>query len=319
MDHQSINLDSITTSDIEHLRPPRNDVDPWKPYHWLVEPEFSRAKQLEDVTTVFLTNRECPFRCLMCDLWKNTLTKPTPRGAIPAQIRFALAQLPPAAHIKLYNSGNFFDRAAIPSDDYAEIISLVSGFKTVIVENHPKLCGPVCLEFRDRLEGAELEIALGLETIHEPTLAQLNKQMTVDDFRRAAEYLRSAGIYVRAFVLLRPPGMTEVEGIERALESISFAFDVGADVVSVIPTRGGNGIMERLAEAGAFHPPNLRSLERVLEVALSWCRGRVFADVWDVNSISHCTNCVSMRKDRLHQMNITQQVPPHVSCEMCCL
>ena len=26
-----------------------------------------------DVATLFLTNRECPFRCLMCDLWKNTL------------------------------------------------------------------------------------------------------------------------------------------------------------------------------------------------------------------------------------------------------
>ncbi|MEX0725761.1 MAG: radical SAM protein [Planctomycetaceae bacterium] len=312
-----MNLSTITTSDIERLRPPRNGVDPWKPYHLLVEPEFSRGGRLEDVATVFLTNRECPFRCLMCDLWKNTLIQPTPRGAILAQVRYALARLPPASHIKLYNSGNFFDRAAIPADDYDEIIASIAEFETVIVENHPKLCGPACIEFRNRLGGAEFEIAMGLETIHEPTLARLNKQMTADDFRRATEFLRSAGIFVRAFVLLRPPGMTEEAGIEWALKSVEFAFDAGADVVSVIPTRGGNGIMEVLAQTGEFQPPGLCALETVHETALIWNRGRVFADVWDIERFAECADCVSRRKERLHLMNATQRIQPRVECETC--
>ena len=36
------------------------------------------------------------------------------QGDIPAQIAYALDQLPPARQIKLYNSGNFFDHQAIP-------------------------------------------------------------------------------------------------------------------------------------------------------------------------------------------------------------
>src|SRR5712692_3931595 len=87
----------------------KNRLDPWQPHAYLVEPERSGAGELVDVATLFLTNRECPYRCLMCDLWKNTLDERVPAGAIPAQIRFASEHLPPARWIKLYNSGSFFD------------------------------------------------------------------------------------------------------------------------------------------------------------------------------------------------------------------
>lgn len=61
----------------------------------------------------------------MCDLWTSTLPGDTPRGAIPAQIRAALAELPPARRIKLYNAGSFFDPKAIPPDDDGEIADLL--------------------------------------------------------------------------------------------------------------------------------------------------------------------------------------------------
>ena len=48
----------------------------------------------------------------MCDLWRHTLDEPTPDGAIPKQIEFALERLPQASVVKLYNTGKFFDSAA---------------------------------------------------------------------------------------------------------------------------------------------------------------------------------------------------------------
>ena len=75
----------------------------------------------------------------MCDLWVNTLDAAVPRGAIARQIRDALATLPPARQIKLYNAGSFFDPQAIPVDDYEEIAAAVAGFDRVIVESHPGL------------------------------------------------------------------------------------------------------------------------------------------------------------------------------------
>jgi uncharacterized Fe-S cluster-containing MiaB family protein len=110
----------------------------------------------------------------MCDLWKNTTEESVPRGAIPTQIRNALASLPPARRIKLYNSGSFFDPQAVPPEDYGEIASLLAGFERVIVESHPALVGRACARFTDLL-GADLEVAMGLETAH-PMLAKLNKR-----------------------------------------------------------------------------------------------------------------------------------------------
>lgn len=307
---------SATDADIVAARPARNAVDPQRPYAFLVEPERSAAGRVEDVATIFLTNRECPFRCLMCDLWKNTTTESVPVGAIPGQIEYALARLPAAEHIKLYNSGNFFDHKAIPPEDYTAIAERVAGFRTVIVENHPRLCGGEVPRFRDLLPG-ELEVALGLETVHPEALAALNKRMTVDDFDRAVEFLLGAGVAVRAFILLKPPGMDEAEGVEWALRSIGHAFAVGVRCCSVIPTRAGNGIMERLEEQGLFAPPKLSSLELVFDAALglSAGRGRVFVDLWDIERFAECEKCVARRKERLQRMNLEQVVEPPVECE----
>src|SRR4051794_30953722 len=174
-------------------RGPKNRLDPWRPYAFLNEPERAATGEIVEVATLFLTNRECPYRCLMCDLWKNTLDSRVPVGAIPAQIVWALERLPPARQIKLYNAGSFFDNQAIPPEDDTEIAHLVSGFERVIVECHPPLVGNRCLRFAQRLSG-KLEVALGLETAHEPTLERLNKRFAVADFRRSAALLRANAI-----------------------------------------------------------------------------------------------------------------------------
>ncbi len=297
----------LNTADILSARGPRNAVNVFRPYHFLVEDECSRHGCAESVATIFLTNRECPFHCLMCDLWKNTIVQDTPVGAIPEQIDFALQQLPPAQHIKLYNSGNFFDPRAIPRADWSGIAERVRCFDTVIVENHPSLCNDRCGEFQ-QLCGTQLEVALGLETSHPQTLARLNKQMTVDDFARACESLLKQSIVIRAFILLKPPETSEEQGIERAINSIQFAFECGVDCCAIIPVRSGNGIMEQLASAGVFSPPRLSSLEIVLREALSWKRGRVFADLWDAAQFADSPEMAELQISRLEQMNLTQSV-----------
>ncbi len=305
----------LTDRWILEQRPPKAPVDPWRPYAFFVESERTAHGRIEDVATIFLTNRECPFRCLMCDLWKQTTDRRVPDGAVPAQIAYALSRLPGAAHVKLYNAGNFFDAQAIPTADHARIAEQLRPFKTVIVECHPLLVGPRCLEFRDRLHAA-LEVAMGLETVHPEVLPRLNKRMTLADFRRAASFLSAHGIAARAFVLLRAPFLTEAEGVEWAERSIDFAFDAGIECCAVIPTRGGNGAMERLSERGDFAPPRLESLEEVMEYGLGVSRNRrVFADLWDVERFYPCPRCGPARAARLLAMNRTQAVPPRVQCD----
>jgi radical SAM enzyme (TIGR01210 family) len=298
----------------------RNAVDAGRAYAELTEEEPAGSGETVSISTIFLTNRECPWRCLMCDLWRNTLPDSVPAGAIPAQIRDSLARLPPARWVKLYNAGSFFDPKAIPRDDYAAIARLLSGAERVIVESHPALCADATLELRDLL-AAELEVGLGLETIHPGVLPRLNKRMTLDTFRRAAAFLREAGISVRVFVLVGLPFVSHREALDWALRSVEFAFDCGAEVVSLIPTRTGNGALDALEERGEFSPPDLAMLEEAIEAGLALGgglgRGRVLADLWDLERFSRCGRCFPHRAERLRTMNLAQAAAPPVSCDVC--
>lgn len=291
-------------------------LDPMRAYATTIEEELDASGALVPTVVVFLTNRECPFRCVMCDLWVNTLDATVPRDAIAGQIRAALAESAPTKprQIKLYNAGSFFDPQAIPPEDDEEIAAAIASFDRVIVEAHPAfLSGPYgerCLRFRDRLRG-RLEVAIGLETAHPETLARLNKRMTIESFRRAAAFLRDNDIDLRVFVLLNPPFMAATDAIEWACRSIDLAADCGATACSIIPTRDGNGAVGT-AEV-PYERPRLAALEQVIEYGISLGGLRVFADLWDVERLFDCS-CSKRRAERLRTMNLEQRVPPPVTC-----
>jgi hypothetical protein len=294
----------------------RETLDPLKPYLFFVEQELSASGDILPVATIFLTNRECPWRCVMCDLWRNTLTTAVPLGAIPSQIDFALSQQPAARVLKLYNSGSFFDARAIPVEDHPAIADRANNFGRLIVEIHPALVSDDCLRFRDRLK-CRFEIAMGLETVHPDILPKLNKRMTLQQFSSAATFLRTHNIDLRVFVLVQPPFMQFEEAVLWAQRSIDFAFDCGAAAVTVIPTRGGNGAMEALAANGQFSAPRLETLEDSFSYGLSLKRGRVFADLWDAGKIPSCLACRTPRIARLRRMNLSQTDLSPVRCQSC--
>ena len=297
-------------------RGPRHPVDPERAVAALVETEPDEAGRPVPVATIFLANRECPWRCLMCDLWKNTTTESVPPGAIPAQIRSALAGLPAARRVKLYNAGSFFDPKAIDPEDYGDIASAVGGFDRVIVESHPALVGDACLRFRDLVSG-RLEVAVGLETVHPEILPRLNKRMTLDQFEGAAALLARERIALRVFVLLGLPFLSPEESLAWAGRSVDFAFLCGATAVSIIPTRGGNGALEALDRAGEFRAPLLADLEAALAAGLALRRGRVFADLWNLEEFRACAACFEDRRRRLAAMNLGQKALAPVACDAC--
>lgn len=297
-------------------RPPRTVVSDRKPYAYFIEEECGVDGPVEAVATILLSNRECPFRCTMCDLWRNTLTKTVPTGAIPAQIDFGLRRLEPARTVKLYNSGSFFDARAIPPADYEAIAAHVRDFDRVIVECHPAFVGERCVAFRDLLAG-RLEVAMGLETAHPDVLQKLNKRMTLEQFAVAADFLRGSDIDLRVFILVQPPFMRAEETLYWAERSLDFAFDCGAIATTLIPTRGGNGAMEALERAGMFVAPELSTLEEAVAYGILLRRGRVFCDLWDANRGRECEHCFEARVHRLREMNLRQMLTPAVHCASC--
>jgi radical SAM enzyme (TIGR01210 family) len=303
----------------------RPQHDPWRYQGVLVETERAGDGAIARVATVFLTGRECPWRCAMCDLWKYTTATDTPPGAITSQLRAAREAVADqaVAGIKLYNASNFFDPRAVPEADYDGIAATLAGLSRVIVESHPSLVGPRVDRFNGALArhrtaaepAARLEVAIGLETVHPEALDQLNKRVTLEQFEAAARALELRGIGLRVFLLILPPFVPAAEQDEWLSRSIEASIEYGASAISLIPTRPGNGTLEALAMTGSFAAPDLNDVERSFAIALSQARGRarVFVDLWDLERLAHCADCFGPRRDRLQAMNLQQtQLPSHV-------
>ena len=303
---------------IEGLRGEKSALDPEKAYLSFLEQERDASGAIVPVAALFLTNRACPIDCLVCDLWRNTLDEVVPPGAIPRQIATALAGLPSARQVKLYNAGSFFDPGAIPVEERPAIAEAVRSFDRVIVECHPAFLGPAPRSFARSIDG-RLEVAVGLETIHPEILPRLNKRMTLGDFDRAADFLLACDMDLRAFVIVGLPWLEEAESVDWAIRSAAHAFDRGATVVSLIPTRSGNGALDELARRGEFREPSLAALERAAAGALEAAagRGRLFVDTWELERFAACPACGAARRERLGRMNFEQRMGAIVSCPVC--
>lgn len=297
----------------------RIPLDPQLPYAFLRELETGPDGRQLRVDTLFLTNRECPFRCVMCDLWKHTLSAPTPKGAIPAQIRYALDRLPADGEVlKLYNSGNFMDKKAIPAADYQDIILLTHRYRRLVLENHPNLCNEALLRFRDLLHpDTELEIAMGIETVHPDVLQRLGKSMTLEDLEKASLFCSSNGIFMRGFILLHAPvlGIEEMKDPLTArswtLKSVHEAERMGFGSVSLIPLRPE--LLQTDGDSCHEQAPTLDEVEITMkELFLSrqvpkspaistQHRMRIFLDLWELEKHPE-----THRVERLRQMNVDQ-------------
>jgi radical SAM enzyme (TIGR01210 family) len=309
----------------------RTPHDVWRYQNLIVEDERTAEGPVARVATVFLTGRECPWRCVMCDLWRDTIATDTPAGAIPAQIASARRALDQdregVTEMKLYNAGSFFDPRAVPEGDYHEIAGHLGGLARVIVEAHPALIGSRVDRFlaelhRHRVAAGvpvSLEIAMGLETANPAALERLHKRMTVDEFAVAADALKNRGVALRVFLLVSPPFVPPDEQDAWLLHSVDVAFSCGAAVITLVPTRPGNGALEAVAASGDFRAPRLEDVERSLDLAQARDRhrGRIFVDLWDLERFAPCRHCFEARRQRLHAMNLEQRPLPRPSCPHC--
>jgi len=327
----------------------------YKPSDYFEEEEVISPGFGSKALAIILQARECPWVCVMCDLWRGTRESTLPQNSITRQIEFVYKNLGylsgnscemlkkrtwyagfsreirnhPTRIIKLYNAGSFFDAASIPPEEYYTIAQRVVGFDRVIVECHPKLVGNRILDFLECLKKAvdetglseppKLEVGMGLEVADDRVLALLNKKMNCADFERACNFLRKHGIDVRAFILANPPFITQDYFVELAMKSAKFAFDCGVNRVVFIPTRAKNGAMEFLEKNGYFSRISIGTLESILEHAVKLKRGIAVVDTWEIEGgvDEICKSCFGHRVKRLTDIGFAQKPMPRVHCKTC--
>ena len=169
----------------------------------------------------------------------------------------------PVTGMKLYNAGSFFDPRAVPDTDYDDVAEalagLVAGDRRIASGAHRSAGRSIARMRSARRRSSDgpaiqLEVAMGLETAHPEALDRLNKRFTLEEFARAARALEERGVALRVFLLISPPFVAARRAGRRGCcASVDAAFACGAAVVSLVPTRPGNGAMEALAGDGLVH------------------------------------------------------------------
>lgn len=113
-------------------------------------------------------------------------------------------------------------------------ISEEENIKMVVLETRPEFVSEEIInEIKEIIPNKTIEIAIGLELKDDylRTIC-LNKGFSSNVFEKAAKIITKK-CNLRSYVMLKPLFLTEAEAIENAIETINYAFDLGASTVSL--------------------------------------------------------------------------------------
>jgi archaeosine synthase beta-subunit len=232
--------------------------------------------------------------CLMCNFGESApgLSRTSPDELLRAH----LSELDPAtAHVHLGPGGSFYDDRETPPEVRSAVLQVLSSLpvlRTVGVETRPNLVTlDNLLSTVEALPSGvdRLILGFGLEC-YDDLLRELavNKGYSRSSLLRAADVIARANaerqrvvVEFETYVLLKPPLLTEGEGVEEALRTIEWSFRAGASTVALfMNTIKDATVQSHLAAHHDLSPPlryqtpYLRSAVEVLRRLPQWAQAR---------------------------------------------
>ncbi|GGN07014.1 archaeosine biosynthesis radical SAM protein RaSEA [Halarchaeum nitratireducens] len=169
--------------------------------------------------------------------------------------------------VKIYTSGSFLDEREVPAETRSAIADTFADRERIVVESLPDFVEAERVsDFTD--VGLETDVAVGLETATDRVRHDcVNKYFDFADFEDAAAEARSVGAGVKAYLLMKPPFLSESEAVADMKASVEKCAAVeGCHTVSMNPTNVQRYTMvDRLHFRGGYRPPWLWSVAEVLE------------------------------------------------------
>nr|WP_297933268.1 archaeosine biosynthesis radical SAM protein RaSEA [uncultured Blautia sp.] len=171
--------------------------------------------------------------------------------------------------VNIYNNGSFLNENEIPIQIQKYILQKlthISQIKQIVIESRPEYITESSIKsLRECINVEKLEIAIGLECVSDTIrIKSINKGFTLKTFERAVSYL--GNIKFRSYVLLKPPFLKEKDAIEEAIRTILYAFEMGAETVSLEAcTVQRYTFVEQEYKAGKYSPAWLWSIIEVIK------------------------------------------------------
>lgn len=215
--------------------------------------------------TMILRTVGCRWnRCTMCGYASEGA--PATADDLVAQFERAMQRSSSEVQmVKIYTSGSFLDPLEMPEKARDEILQRLEalGIKRLVIESRPEYITAERVEVC--LSRLETEFAVGLETSNDLIRQHIiRKGFCFADFVAASEVVHGQGGRVKAYLLQKPPLLSEGEALRDAIASARMARDY-ADVLSLnLCNVQRNTQVERMWVRGEYRPPWLWSALEVL-------------------------------------------------------
>jgi radical SAM enzyme (TIGR01210 family) len=217
--------------------------------------------------TIILRTRGCRWnRCLMCGFASEGA--PATAEDLMIQFRKALQSLQEDDQmVKIYTSGSFFDTSEVPESVRNQILTTLgekSRIRKVVLESRPEYISADLIQ--KCVSYVPIEVAFGLETANDLIREHaICKGFSFEAFRKASKIVHKHDGTVKAYLLLKPPFLSEGMAISDILNSADKVSRY-ADILSLNLCNVQRGtVVERMWRHGEYRPPWLWSAVDVLK------------------------------------------------------
>jgi radical SAM enzyme (TIGR01210 family) len=292
------------------------EMDLRKPVTVWRSQDLQDGRQAESLTIILRTVGCRWNRCTMCGF----AGEGAPAGAddLIAQFEYAMQRSSPEVSVvKIYTSGSFLDPDEMPLAARDEILKRLeaSGIGKLVIETRPEYVTAERIEAC--LSRLPTEFAIGLETASDLIRENvIRKGFTFQDYVAASEAVHRLGGRIKAYLLLKPPLLSEGQAMRDAIASARAA-RLYADILSLnLCNVQHSTVVERMWERGEFRPPWLWS---ALEVLMS-VPGPIVCDTVGAGTRRgphNCGKCDDAVAEAIRKHALSQDVGPlhSLDCE----
>ncbi|MBU0458739.1 hypothetical protein KKF03_04835 [Patescibacteria group bacterium] len=281
---------------------------------------------------IVLRTPPCPHNCTMCGFRNEAITKVTSEDLVAQLVSgldstLSMVETTTPVRVSLCTSSSTFN-PRIPFAFWENAMQIVGRDLRVLEVDVEARADEVIVQSNiSRLvhlqtilgQDKRLIVGMGLETIDNFIRNNLiGKMLPLETFESAVNSLGNAGMNAYAYVLLKPPGLTEQECVDECVKTIKYFFNLAKQanvphfrttLKPLFITKGT--ILERLYLEGLASPPTLWSLLEVLKRVHHL--GTIFSPRTDENlsddrAAKNCPECNLRVHKAIHEFNRTGDV-----------
>ena len=259
--------------------------------------------------------------CTMCGYIYDSASRPPSNDDLLAQFNSIIDRIDGGV-VKIFTSGSFFDIREIPEEVRDEILKRLNDVADkVVVETRPEFATDKILSSVKGLVD-NMDIAVGLETSNDNIrINTINKNFLFKDFVKASENASNHGVGIKAYLMMKPPFLTEKEAMDDMISSVldasSYASTISINLCNV--QRGT--LVDELFYKKAYRPPWLWSIVEVLKSVHGKTDCIITSDPLAAGAFRgphNCRKCDGTFADAIRKYSLTQDISVFDSLDCDC-